>query len=208
MKRGSQQFYSGYDFNMLLKLVILNTFLGFALGSVLFTKDTPLLGRALVANFNLSNATAIRQAKDAFPSMISDLFEGGVLDPDNMTFSVDVFSAATNQSIYSYTHVGSNERASLTAGRLNDETVTRIGSVSKLFTVYALMAKLGIDAMNRRVTDYLPELLPQNGTRSFERIRFEDLTIGALASQQGGTGGAVEAIALRKEMEKITPEGE
>lgn len=193
---------------MFSKITTVSSLLGVAAGSVLFTQDTPLLGRSLVANFDLSNATAISQAKNAFPSIVDSLFEAGALNADNMTFSVDVFSAATNKSIYSYSHVGDNEQGSLTAGKLDDETVTRIGSVSKLFTVYALVTKLGFDVLNRPVTDFLPELLPLNTTHTFDRIRFEDLTVGALASQQGGTGGAAELLALRTEMEKITGQGE
>lgn len=193
---------------MFSKITTVGSLLGVAAGSVLFTQDTPLLGRSLVTNFDLSNATAISQAKNAFPSIVDSLFEAGALNADNMTFSVDVFSAATNKSIYSYSHVGDNEGGSLTAGKLDDETVTRIGSVSKLFTIYALVTKMGFDVLNRPVTDFLPELLPLNTTQTFDRIRFQDLTVGALASQQGGTGGAAEILALKNETEKITAQGE
>lgn len=179
-----------------------------AAGSVLFTQDTPLTGRSLVANFDPSNATAISQAKEAFPSIVDSLFEAGALNTTDMTFSIDVFSAATNKSLYSYTHVGQNEEGSLTAGKLDDGTITRIGSVAKLFTVYAIIAKMGIDVLNRPVTDYLPELISTNTTHSVERIRFEDLTVGALASHQGGTGGAAEALAINPEHpEDVTPQG-
>ena len=75
---------------------------------------------------------------------------------------------------------------------LNDGTIYRIGSVSKLYTVYAILANAGMEVLDHRVTRYLPELAGNAGSDPLQRIRWEDVTVGALASQLGGSGGMRE----------------
>ena len=68
---------------------------------------------------------------------------------------------------------------------MDDESIYRIGSVSKLYTAYAILAASGIKVMDRPVTDYVPELL---GGSDSNTIDWKEVTIGALMSQQGGIG--------------------
>lgn len=95
-----------------------------------------------------------------------------------------------NESIYSYHHAAPALNGSLTAGVLNDKTIYRIGSVSKLFTVYAILAKAGgLHVFEEPVTKYVPDLAGNVGAGRTEKIVWEDVSVGALASQMGGTGG-------------------
>ncbi|TDZ14502.1 hypothetical protein Cob_v012652 [Colletotrichum orbiculare MAFF 240422] len=56
-------------------------------------------------------------------------------------------------------HIRSNvSKASLTTGGLDDETIGRTGSISKVVMAYAGIAKGGIQVFSHRVTRYFPEL--------------------------------------------------
>lgn len=177
------------------------------------TQVVPLIGPAFLANFDPTNSDAINNATEAFPKAIEGLFDSGALNETDLVFAVDVFSAATNASLFSYYHVGEGQEQVLTAGQLDDETIGRTGSVSKLFTAYALLVKAGIGIFDVPVTHYLPELkrvpsAEEDGDDLLKQIRWEEITIGALASHQAGSGGAGSLLMkFDGEEESITPQG-
>ncbi|KAJ6026554.1 uncharacterized protein N7446_004845 [Penicillium canescens] len=162
---------------------------GTSAARIVATDEVPLIGPSFISNFDPSGSVAIRKARSELPGLVDNLFKTNVLNRTDLAISIDIFSAATNDSLYRYTHVGGNSKKSLTAGTLNDKTISRTGSVTKLFTVYAILAKAGIEVFSHPVTKYLPELGGNSSSDPLERIRWEDITVGALASQQAGSGG-------------------
>jgi CubicO group peptidase (beta-lactamase class C family) len=179
------------------------------------TQVVPLIGPSFLSNFDPTTSYAINNATEAFPSIIESLFDSGALNKTDLVFSIDVFSAATNASLFSYHHVGEGQEQVLTAGELDDQTIGRAGSVTKLFTVYALLVKAGIEVFDKPVTDYLPELRRTPSANEdhlhdlSEHIRWEEITIGALASHQAGSGGAGSLLLEHADeaIPIITPEG-
>ncbi|KAK2059000.1 beta-lactamase [Colletotrichum caudatum] len=173
------------------------------------TEEVPLLGPSFLSNFDPTDSEHIRNATESFPRMIEALFESGRLNKTDLVFTVDVFTSATNKSLYSYYHVGEDGKAGLTSGELNDGTIGRIGSVSKLFTAYAILVKAGVEVLDHHVTKYIPELLSNSSEYSFGRISWEDITVGALASHQAGSGGVDEllrSILTTEEAQTLTPD--
>lgn len=156
---------------------------------IVATDNVPLLGPSFASNFDISKSKAIEDAKAKFPDLIEGLFESKALDKDGLIFSLDVFSASTNSSIYSYKHVGKSQEKALTAGNLSDTTISRTGSVSKLFTAYAFIAKAGMEVFSHPVTRYIPELAGNKSENPLERIDWDEITVGTLLSHQAGTGG-------------------
>lgn len=150
------------------------------------TENCPNLGPAFVHDFELKKTKAFKTAEAAFPDVLETLFSKGAISKNTSTFSIDVFSTTTNESVYSYHHIAPDNNATLPEGRVDDESIYRIGSVSKLYTAYAILAAAGTKVMDRPVTDYIPELL---GSSSPNTIDWKEVTIGALMSQQGGIGG-------------------
>ncbi|KAJ5461991.1 uncharacterized protein N7458_003543 [Penicillium daleae] len=177
---------------MLFDKVFLASLLGFAASStatIVATDEVPLIGPVFISNFDPSNSSAIQNAKSKYPRVVENLFSTGTLNRTDLVFSIDVFSAATNSSIYTYSHVGKDANRTLTAGVLNDKTIARIGSVTKLFTAYAILAKGGTEVFTQPVTKFLPELAGNYSEDPLLRIRWEDITVGALLAQQAGSGG-------------------
>ncbi|KAJ4360884.1 uncharacterized protein N0V89_001452 [Didymosphaeria variabile] len=154
--------------------------------SFLPTNDCPILGPSFPSDFDIPQSKYIKEAIEAFPSLVDRLFEEEVLPKNATSFHIDVFSTRTNASIYEYSHTADIHKSALTSGVLDDGTIFRIGSVSKLFTVYTLLNVAGIEIFQHPVTQYLPEL---KGNTNRSKIIWEEITVGALASQQGGVGG-------------------
>ncbi|OAX81188.1 hypothetical protein ACJ72_04468 [Emergomyces africanus] len=158
------------------------------------TEECPLLGPTFSSDFDLGQTDAFAKAKDSFPGVIEALFKSGVVDSSVSSFAIDVYSTVTNKSIYSYFHQATDPALNeiFPAGGIDDGTAIRLGSVSKLFTVYAILTHAGgMEVLDHPVTKYLPQLGNEplkDRADPLERIAWEDVTVGALASHMGGTG--------------------
>ncbi|KAK3393749.1 beta-lactamase/transpeptidase-like protein [Podospora didyma] len=76
------------------------------------------------------------------------------------------------------------------SGQLDrSETVYRIGSVSKILAVYAILSKLSHKHWQDSITDYIPELANAPPPRSaVDSVEWSKVTLGALASHMAGIG--------------------
>ncbi|KAF4960451.1 hypothetical protein FGADI_942 [Fusarium gaditjirri] len=169
---------------------------GSATASIILSDDVPLTGPSFLPNFDISKTDFLNEAKEKFPSLIEELFDTKILNKTDLIFAVDVFSASTNDSLYSYFHVGDTYKDTLTKGNLTEDTIFRIGSVTKVFTVYAIIAKAGIEALSYPVSIFLPELLGNSSSNPLERIDWSEITVGALATHQAGTSGPGQYFKL------------
>ncbi|CAG9983129.1 unnamed protein product [Clonostachys byssicola] len=172
---------------MHFNIALTSAFVVTASASIIGTDHNPLIGPSFPTNFGYSTSKHLEDAKTEFSSRLEQLFSSGKLNQTDLVFAVDVFSANTNSSIYSNFHVGEGQEKILTTGELNSDTIGRLGSVSKLVTAYGLIAEAGIEVFSHPVTKYFPELLSNSTTPN--RINWEEITVGALASHQAGTGG-------------------
>jgi len=69
------------------------------------------------------------------------------------------------------------------------DTVYRIGSLTKIFTVYTFLAEAGDIHFNSPITNYVPELaalVQNNSANAINRVAWEDITVGELASHMAG----------------------
>ncbi|KAK4870333.1 hypothetical protein LT330_005387 [Penicillium expansum] len=66
------------------------------------------------------------------------------------------------------------------------DTVFRIGSISKLFTVYQLLLHGGHDLLNEPISRYLDDLPADNGYNTSPTVKWDEIEVGALAGQMGG----------------------
>jgi CubicO group peptidase (beta-lactamase class C family) len=148
-----------------------------------------MLGPLFPSSFDVSASEFFTNATELFPAAITSLFESAAVNETGQAFAIDVFSTYTNTSIYSYSHLGSAVESSQQGGELGDETIFRIGSVSKLYTAYAIIAAAGLDIFRDPVTKYIPELEGNPRDKPHEFIIWEDVTVGALLNQQAGSGG-------------------
>jgi CubicO group peptidase (beta-lactamase class C family) len=116
-----------------------------------------------------------------------NLDKNGTLDEFNTTFYVQAFSAS--DTLFQHGYIPSSMKGFLTSGTLNENTIFRIGSVSKLLTVYNLLAEVGMKRMNDPVTKWVPELAraaKKNKGDPVRRVQWDEVTIGQLSGHLSG----------------------
>ncbi|WAO88762.1 Beta-lactamase domain-containing protein [Fusarium falciforme] len=148
--------------------------------------DCPLWGPIYPAPTNVLKSTIVTKAIDNLKQSLDVALSNGTLGAANASFHLEVFS--TDQHLLNYSYAAPQIKDSLTAGVLNRDTVFRIGSVSKLVAVYTLLAATGMEYINDPVTKWVPELAAASvpDDRAVDAVRWQDITIGALAGHQAG----------------------
>ena len=121
----------------------------------------------------------------------------GEFSSASSSFSISVNSANEDEPIFQYQHTASQLDNSSTKA-VTADTVFRIGSISKVFTVYALLLRNGTVLFDDPVTKYIPELADiakAQANGAFDPVgeaQWKDVTIGALASHLAGIGRSCE----------------
>ena len=154
-----------------------------------------LLGPAYPIPTSLATSQFITGAADASLAAINaGLTTGrndfGPLENSTSSFSVAVFSiheTAGSQYLFEHHYLAPAHRnGSLTGPALNDETLYRIGSITKLLTVYTFLVKLGEAYWDRPITDFIPQLASAAEGDPTKNVQWKEVTLGALASQMAG----------------------
>lgn len=163
----------------------------------------PLLGPVFPLPTSLANSPIMAAAFKNLTSILDLLVRTdnstlhGVVAANETSFSIGFFSADSGESpsgMFQYHHTAAALRNSTRGVRVVDEdSIYRIGSISKVFTIYTLLLEIGDGYWNDPVTKHVPELAAvaaaeagQNDT--IRHVRWEDITLGELASQMAGIG--------------------
>lgn len=148
----------------------------------------PLLGADAPTPTNLAQCFSFQEAKKGLMSEIEEAIKGGTINFNASAFSAIAWST-TDDTLFQY-HFAGPHALNKTVGieQVDENTVYRIGSVSKLFTVMTLLVEAGDMHFNLPITDYVPELkdLVYNGSVPYAGIEWEEITVGSLASQLSG----------------------
>lgn len=171
-----------------------------ALGSTALAKtDQKLLGPSFTPPSNVLSSNVIQQAVLNVTNALNNAIRTGEsifgsFNSSTTSFSLTAISQLDSSPILDFHHTsGSLNISAGSTSKITSDTVYRIGSVSKLFTVYALLLNNGTHYWNRPVTDFIPELkhaaqhAPQNST-VIDWVQWDQVTVGALASQLSGIG--------------------
>jgi CubicO group peptidase (beta-lactamase class C family) len=170
--------------SVLLSTLLLSTPLVQA-GKAARNKECPPLGPVFPAASNPSSTKAIHTARTEFVHTLKQALQSGELD-DKTSFSINVYSASSNETLFTYHYAAPALKGSLGAGVLNDDTIYRIGSLSKLYTAYTLLVADGMKHWNEPITNFVPELAAASVENSIDDSHWSTITVGALASHMGG----------------------
>jgi CubicO group peptidase (beta-lactamase class C family) len=155
--------------------------------------NCPLMGPIFPKPQNLSSSATIQAAiKDltaVFAARDADNSTGGFTN----SYSVQVFSANDIGStpLFQHYHTAQNLSSFNSTGvtQVDADTVFRIGSLTKIFTIYTFLVEAGDIHFNSPITDYVPELaalVRNSSANAIKRVAWEDITIGELASHMAG----------------------
>jgi hypothetical protein len=111
------------------------------------------------------------------------------------SYSIEFWSATDPNSvpIWSWHHTAPNLTHSMrnTTGvrTVDKDSVYRLGSLTKIFTIYTWLVQDGDVRWNEAITKYVPELAAvanKSEADAVANVDWNDVTIGALASQMAG----------------------
>jgi CubicO group peptidase (beta-lactamase class C family) len=153
------------------------------------TADCPLLGPAFPAPTALSRDPLFLKTTEQLTSQLNVAIENGTLP--SISFAVQIFSSLEDDSAFGFYHTDEPVKNGTVGVQTVDEnTVFRIGSISKVWTMFLYMTMGGTKYFHEPISKYVPELrASHNRTQaqdSIDHVRWSDVTIGELASHQAG----------------------
>ncbi|SMQ55560.1 unnamed protein product [Zymoseptoria tritici ST99CH_3D7] len=156
------------------------------------TQICPLLGQQWPAPSNIANESDfISAARSIDDDLNASALNGTAFN--GTSFSIGLFSVTDPDIIYQYHHTDDSVKNSKDGvGQVDSRSVYRVGSISKLLTVYLFLVREGWHKLCAPVTDYLPALQKVNVTTSDLDVvvpHWSEITIGELASHLGGVAG-------------------
>lgn len=119
--------------------------------------------------------------------------------------SLQIFDANHASPLFSFSSTSHSIDTTLGVAEVDEDTVFRMASVSKLWTVLLILIEKGLAPFSDPITKYIPELRPEairmsrNATEIEDKIDFiswDEVTVGELASQL--TGIARECLLFQK----------
>ncbi|KAJ5806712.1 hypothetical protein N7474_010304 [Penicillium riverlandense] len=148
--------------------------------------DCPLAGPAFPAPAHLSNSTLFHDAILEFEAQLTNRSLG--LEGNDTAWAIAVFSAKENRTVYERYYT---PPINVSVKEVNEDSVFRLASASKVFTVWAFLKELGDSRFNDPITKYVPELANKSYHTDtvyddIEDVRWEEVTLGELASQSAG----------------------
>ncbi|KAK9421122.1 putative Beta-lactamase-related domain-containing protein [Seiridium unicorne] len=154
--------------------------------------NCPYLGPVFPKPTNLASSDTIIQAVANLSSAFAEYENDPANNPDETSWSIQVFSGSDNDDvpIWEHYHTAPNINTSF-ASVVDGNTIYRLGSVTKIFTILAFLVGSGDKYWNAPVTDYIPELaqLAEESDQDFDPLMdvdWRDVTLAALASQMAG----------------------
>ncbi|KAF2642179.1 beta-lactamase/transpeptidase-like protein [Massarina eburnea CBS 473.64] len=155
--------------------------------------NCPLIGPEFPAPKNLADHPAWKEALATITADFEYIDASNITGVDKFSYSVQVFSTNPGAPLLWERYRTSTDLPADTTGvkSVDGDTVYRLGSVTKIFTVLAFLAERGDVDWTQSITKYIPELLGKTQNATNDGVRYtnwDDITIGALASQVSGIG--------------------
>ena len=142
----------------------------------------PPLGPVLPAPRSANQNTNVKVAASTLKATFDAQFKSRI---NSSAISVGVKSLHEDDWLFNY-HFTPPSLSGLGTKSVDENTIYRVGSISKLIPVLTLLRTAGV-SMEDPLTKYIPALR-NNGTQASEisSVSWNDITIGALASHLAG----------------------
>ncbi|KAH8698897.1 beta-lactamase/transpeptidase-like protein [Talaromyces proteolyticus] len=185
-----------------MKMNYIHIFSFFSLASAVSKNYCPLLGPVYPTPKSLGTDSAFHAAKQNISSTLDAVVAGNssllgsTYNTNTTSLSVQLWSTNDSTPLFEYYYTSPLTRSSsIGVTDVDEDTVFRIGSASKLLTVLLLLIEKGDVVLSDHVVKWVPELadaakqLRCNATDRWDRIdhvQWEELTLRDLATQLSG----------------------
>lgn len=144
----------------------------------------------------VSSTSAFKDGIVSMKKAIADAIDSGVtsygdMDASATSFSLEIYSLHEEDPLFTY-HYDAPGLADSADGvkKIDSDSIYRLGSISKLLTVYTFLATVGDVSFNQPITKYIPELAEyaaeHAGDDEIDFMDWDSVTIGSLTSQLSG----------------------
>lgn len=166
--------------------------------------NCPLIGSEFPVPQRLVDHALWQKAVENITAIFDYIDVSNITGVDKFSYSIQIFSTNPGPPVLWERHRTAKDLPQNTTGvkKVDKDTVYRLGSVTKVFTVLTWLAEVGDIHWNQPITKYVPELAKFAGRTSlggFDNVRetaWDDITIGSLASQVSGIGRDCEFEVL------------
>ncbi|KAI1271287.1 beta-lactamase/transpeptidase-like protein [Xylaria sp. FL0933] len=152
--------------------------------------NCPFPGAAFPKPTNLAASPTIQTALSNLTAAFQAFDETAANNPNGTSWSLQIFSVSSDEPLWEHYHTAQNlldlEEGNFTVG---PDTIYRLGSLTKIFTMLTFLAEAGDTHWNDPVTRYLPELellAPKAQSDPVMSVDWNSVTLGALASHMAG----------------------
>jgi len=162
--------------------------------STLAARNCPPLGPVFEPprNFNANKAIQAVIANLTETLRTRDLDNSPVVRANETSYSIEVFSTSQEEPLFSWHHTAPsilNSTNSTGVKQAGPDTVYRLGSLTKVHTVYTWLVQDGDAKWNDPITKYVPELAAAAKAAKSDpvaHVQWDEVTIGSLAGQMSG----------------------
>jgi CubicO group peptidase (beta-lactamase class C family) len=157
--------------------------------------NCPPLGPVYEKPYNFRTSSAIQAAVANLTASFTawDQNNSSAIRANTTSYSIEVFSTSEEDPlIFSWHHTAASLAAATNrsgVSKTDANAVYRLGSLTKVFTVYAWLVQDGDAKWNEPITKYVPELAAAAGRAKDDpvaNVPWDEVTIGALAGQLSG----------------------
>jgi CubicO group peptidase (beta-lactamase class C family) len=179
---------------VLLIFAVLAAIVPRALSQVNLPAPCPLLGQIFPPPIDLSSQSTWQNATTTLARVLSN---ATLVKSNETSFAIQIITKNSIIPVYEYYHKApSHLYGSGNSTTIGKDAIFRIASVSKMFTVYALLLECGFKCFEDPITKYVPELKNAKFNNEIDTEQWEQVTLGALASQMSGIGRDCELPSL------------
>lgn len=156
--------------------------------------NCPLYGLGYPKPENLFSYEGVAGAASALDAVLGQYIDNANnTGSDAFSYSVEVFTANEAKPLWSHHWTAKNLATMNTTGvkKVDGDTVYRMGSLTKIFTMLTFLAEVGDSSWNEPIAKFIPEIAAMvadgaDNSHSLTRPDWGSITIGALASQISG----------------------
>ncbi|KAJ5368394.1 uncharacterized protein N7496_008154 [Penicillium cataractarum] len=173
----------------------------------------PLLGPVYPPPTNLSNDPTFATAIQDITSVLDDATNNGSLSETSI--SVQIFDASDAAPLLNFAYTADNINTTLGVSTVDQDTVFRVGSVSKLWTMVLLLIEEGLWPFQESVARFVPELHeaasklqwdPRRRRDGINHLDWGEVSIRELASHMAGVArdyGVLDLAGMSSQMEQL-----
>ncbi|KAI0401904.1 beta-lactamase/transpeptidase-like protein [Xylaria palmicola] len=150
-----------------------------------------LVGAAFPKPTNLAASPTIQAALKNLTAAFETYDQTPSNNPNKTSWSLQIFSASSDEPLWEHYHTAQNLIDNDDTGNttIGPDTVFRLGSLTKIFTILTFLAEAGDSYFNDPVTKHLPQLELIAGKAQSDpvmNVDWSSVTLGGLASHMAG----------------------